>query len=231
MSTLVITGWTSGLWKDLVKKFVAWWWHAVVLARDAEKWRALQAELWADKVTYYPCDIRDRESLTKVFSEIKEIDCLINNSGIGYWENTYEETLEHIEDTIQTNLIGAMRCTRLALPTMIAKKAGVIINIGSIYSTRFRPGASAYATSKAWLKMYTDVVRAEVREFGIKVLSIFPGAMKTPIREEEEIEKYGHMMMESADVAKVIFEAHNTALTWVVQEDIFISPACGDVKF
>ncbi|MBP6086292.1 SDR family NAD(P)-dependent oxidoreductase [Patescibacteria group bacterium] len=85
--------------------------------------QALQDALGRDNVTYYPCDIRDKHALTSIFSQIPEIDCFINNSGIGYRESAVEETLDHIADTIQTNLIGAMRCTNIVLPKMISKKS------------------------------------------------------------------------------------------------------------
>lgn len=139
-------------------------------------------------------------------------------------ENAYEESLEHIEDTIQTNLVGAMRCTKLTLQSMIAQKSWVIINIWSTQSIRHRVGASAYAASKAWLKMYTEAMREEVKPFGISVLWIYPWAIKTPMRDEEEIKHHNGTMMESSTVANIVFEAYNSTLTDAIQEDIFIRP-------
>ena len=224
MPTLLITWWTSGLWKAIVEKFVSHWRHAVVLARDSKKWDALHVQLWANNITYYPCDIRDKNNLTTIFDNIKHIDWLINNSGIWYWENAFEESLEHIEDTIQTNLVGAMRCTKLALQSMIPQKSGVIINIWSTQSVRFRVWASAYAASKAWLKMYTEALREEVKDFGINVLGIYPWAIKTPMRDKEEMEKHKGTMMDPSSVANIIFDAYNSTLTDATQEDIFIRP-------
>jgi short-subunit dehydrogenase len=185
---------------------------------------SLQQELWQESIGYFVCDIRNKETLQEVFSQISHIDCFINNSGIGYWENTYEESLEHIEDTIQTNLISAMRCTRLALPKMIANNQGVIINIWSVQSTKGRAGASAYGASKAGLKMYTDILREEVKEKNISVIGMYPWKMYTPMRTSEELEELWPIMMNTEEVAKIIFQSYIYAMQWVVQEEIFIRP-------
>lgn len=86
MPILLITWWTSGLWKAIVEKFVSHWRHVIVLARDSSKWEELQKQLWINNITYYQCDIRNKQNLIDVFTKINHIDCMINNSGIWYWK-------------------------------------------------------------------------------------------------------------------------------------------------
>jgi short-subunit dehydrogenase len=94
----------------------------VVLARDKGKLEILQAELHSDYLEIIPCDIKDKKQLSEIIPRL-EADIFINNAGIGYRKNTYEESLEEIEDTIVTNLTAAMRCSRLITPAMIAQKS------------------------------------------------------------------------------------------------------------
>ncbi len=227
MPTLCITWWSRGLWKAIVEMFAQHDRDIIILARNEEAMKEIQNILWADKVSYYVCDIRDKARLTEVFEKINHIDCLINNSGIWYWGNTFEESLNHIEDTIQTNLIGAMRCTRLALPKMMARKSWVIIQIWSTQSVRHRVGASAYAASKAWLKMYTEALREEMQPYGISVLGIYPWAIETPMRDQEEMTNRKGTMMKPESVAKIIFDAYQSSQTGATQEDVFIRPSVG----
>lgn len=223
MPTLCITGWTSGLGESIVRHYIANDRKVIVLARNEKKLESLKSELWIN-FEYYVCDICDKAQLQNSFDQITHIDCFINNSGIWYWESVDKESLEHIEDTIMTNLIGAIRCTRLALPCMIQKKNGVIINIGSIQATKWRIWASSYGASKAWLKMYTDILREEIKKENIKVISIHPWKIKTPMRDDDELVEFKNRMLQPDQVAKIVYESSIEAIQWTVQEEIYLKP-------
>ena len=223
MSTLCITGWTSGLGESIVRHYIANDRKVIVLARNEKKLESLKSELWIN-FEYYVCDISNKNQLQNTFKEIIDIDCLINNSGIWYWETVYEESLDHIEDTIMTNLIGAIRCTRLALPIMMKQKNGIIINIGSIQATRWRIWASTYGASKAWLKMYSDILREEIKKENIKVISIHPWKIETPMRDDDELVEFKNRMLQPDQVTKIVYESCIQAMQWVVQEEIYIKP-------
>lgn len=231
MSTLCITWWSSWLWKSIVEAFVHAWWDVIVLARSKEKLEALQQTLWADKVSFFVTDIRDKESLKKAFTGISTIDCLINNSGIANWDEAATDTLDQIKNTIATNLIWAMWTTNLALPIMIQQKAWVIINISSIAAKETFTTASSYCASKAWLTMYGDVVREEVRKHWIKVINIHPWATDTSIRTQQERSEYGNQMMDAGIIATIIVQACLNAMKWIVQEEITIRPPTGNIDF
>lgn len=223
MSTLCITWWTSGLGESIVRYYINNNRKVIVLARNEKKLKTLKSELWIN-FEYYVCDIRYKTQLQNVFEQITDIDCLINNSGIWYWKTVYEESLDHIEDTIMTNLIWAIRCTRLALPKMIENNNWVIINIGSIQATRWKIWASTYGASKAWLKMYTDILREEIKKENIKVISIHPWKIETPMRDSDELEEFKNRMLDPNQVAKIIYESYIQAMKWIVQEEICIKP-------
>lgn len=223
MPTLCITWWTSGLWEAIVRQFIIHDRHVVALARNEQKLKTLQHELWTH-FDYRVCDIRDQSQLIQVFTTIDTIDCFINNSGVGYRKHTDAESLHQIQDTIQTNLISAIRCTKLVLPKMITQQDGVVINIWSMQSTKWKIGASTYGASKAGLKMYTDILREEVKQYNIKVISIHPWKIETPMRDKDELEAFTWRMLQPQDVAKIVYDSYQKASQWIVQEEIYVKP-------
>jgi short-subunit dehydrogenase len=102
----------------------------------------LKQELNSTNFSYEVCDLADAKQIDKTFHKVLEthgaIDCLINNAGMGYFENVVDETPDQIIETFQTNLIAPILCSKKVIPDMMMRKAGVIINIGSTRSTAFR---------------------------------------------------------------------------------------------
>lgn len=129
-----------------------------------------------------PADVTDDDQLGVAIQELRArlgpIDVLVNNAGIngpiaafadvdsrGWWR------------TMEVNLGGAVRCSRLVLPEMLARRQGRIINVTS-YAGVFRwPTVSAYAVSKAALVKFTENLAAEVRHDGVSVFSFHPGML------------------------------------------------------
>lgn len=198
-------------------------WKVIVIARNETKLKLLQKELWAN-FNYFIWDIRNAEQLEKIFHKIHNINCLINNSAVWYRKETKIESLMEIEDTIMTNLVGAIRCTRLALPNMIQNKDWVIINIGSMLAIQGKNWASTYSASKAGLKMYTDVLREEVKKDNIKVINIHPWKIETPMRGIAELEAFQWRMLQPEALAAIIYDSYEKAIQWMVQEEICIKP-------
>ncbi len=234
MKTVVITWASSGLGKSLVTAFLQKAYTVIGIARNKEKLAELNYDLCCAHFYYEICDLNDSRQIEETFNSINErhwtVNCLINNAGIWYFENVIDETADQIIGTVQTNLIAPILCSKKVIPHMIAQNYGTIINIWSTWSTAFRVWVSAYASSKAWLKMYSDVMREELRPYNIRVLSIYPWAMATPIREDEELEQYKNQMIDPDDVAQIILDAYQSSLSSnAVQEDIFIRPITGNI--
>ena len=110
------------------------------------------------------------------------IDILVNNAGIdGKRAMTWEAEIADWRKVIEVNLIGSFHTAQQALKRMIKQKSGVILNVTSVHEIIAWSGYSAYTTSKAGLSMMTQTMAQEAAPYGVRVLAIAPGAIKTPI--------------------------------------------------
>lgn len=174
--TIVITGASSGLGKTLAMDMAAQGHTVYALARSAEKLRELP-----DSIKTVSLDVADANAVQKAFAEIGPVDVLINNAGIFSSAPFHEESWENIDRIIDTNLKGLMYCTRAALPAMIEKKAGHIINISSVSGINGIRGQAVYGASKHGVQGFADVVAMEAREHGVLVTNLCPGGIATPL--------------------------------------------------
>jgi NAD(P)-dependent dehydrogenase (short-subunit alcohol dehydrogenase family) len=117
-------------------------------------------------------------------------DILVNNAGHpGVFASLWESDPEEWWRTLEVNLRGPMLCSRAVLPSMISKRRGVIVNIGSYIGISATPEDIAYSTSKCALVRLTDGLAASVEKYGIQVFLLSPGMVKTRMMKEipEEI--------------------------------------------
>jgi NAD(P)-dependent dehydrogenase (short-subunit alcohol dehydrogenase family) len=131
-------------------------------------------------------DISDPSAVSSMFDEIKQkwggIDILVNNAGIdGERQLSWEADPEKWKKVIEINLFGAFYCSHHALKYMIPQKSGVVLNISSVHEIIAWSGYSAYTASKAGIGMMTQTLAQEAAPYGVRVLSVGPGAIKTPI--------------------------------------------------
>jgi NADP-dependent 3-hydroxy acid dehydrogenase YdfG len=135
-------------------------------------------------------DITSREACTQLVDDVAathgRIDVLVNNAGTNLKARKMRElTVESWNKLVRTNLDGAFYCIREVLPQMIARKDGMIINVNSISGKRAYPLAGAgYAAGKFGLHALAGCLASEELESGIRVSSIYPGEIDTPILEE-----------------------------------------------
>ncbi|WJZ92064.1 hypothetical protein VitviT2T_011086 [Vitis vinifera] len=130
-------------------------------------------------------DVLSEESVHHVFSSVLEkfgrIDVLVNNAGIQCVGPLAEIPLSAIENTFNTNVFGSMRLIQAVIPHMASRRKGKIVNIGSVTVLGPGPWAGGYTASKAALHSLTDTLRLELRPFGIDVINVAPGAVKSNI--------------------------------------------------
>jgi NAD(P)-dependent dehydrogenase (short-subunit alcohol dehydrogenase family) len=131
-------------------------------------------------------DVGDPTAVQAMFDQVAEafgpIDILINCAGIdGKRAPSWEIALEDWRKVIDVNLFGVFHCSQLALRSMVERKAGVILNISSVHEVIAWGGYSAYASSKAGVAMMTKTMAQEAAPFGVRVLALAPGAIKTEI--------------------------------------------------
>ncbi len=134
-------------------------------------------------------DVSDSVAIDGMFKQIDEIwgglDILINNAGIdGGRALAWETDIAAWRKVIEVNLFGAFYCAREALKRMVPAKSGVILNVSSVHEEIAWSGYSAYAASKAAIGMLTRTLAQEAAPHSVRVLSVGPGAIKTPINRE-----------------------------------------------
>jgi len=131
-------------------------------------------------------DVVDPGSVAALFSQVDHawggLDILVNNAGIdGKRAFAWEGEIADWRQVIEINLFGAYYCAREALRRMIPQKSGVILNTSSVHEKIAWSGYSAYTASKGALGMLSRTLAQEAAPHGVRVLSIAPGAVKTPI--------------------------------------------------
>jgi NAD(P)-dependent dehydrogenase (short-subunit alcohol dehydrogenase family) len=138
-------------------------------------------------------DVRDDTSVAccidTVLSTAGRIDVLVNNAGVATVGALEETTFDEFKNVIDTNLLGTVRMMRAVLPVMRKQHSGRIVNIGSVMAFLPMPYSSAYCASKHALRGLSESVDHEVRSFGIRVIDIEPGFIRTGIAGRSPVAK------------------------------------------
>jgi short-subunit dehydrogenase len=183
----IVTGASSGIGKATALALAQAGFHLALVSRSADKLAAVADLVRATGVEakIYPLDLGKVEEvkakISLITQEFGEIDLLVNNAGMGYTKLLQDTPLEEWQNVINLNLTSVLACIQAVLPQMRQRRRGTIINIASIAATQAFPNWGAYCVSKAGLLMLSQVLAAEERAFGIRVVTISPGAVNTPI--------------------------------------------------
>ncbi len=186
----MITGAGSGIGEAISLSLAGAGGRVVLCGRDSKKLETVKKKILEFKQTAeiltFSFDVQDAKKIDEVVaSTLKHfgaIDILINNAGIAApLLPLHEASIADIDRVLDTNLKAAAYLMRAVLPEMIAKKSGTIININSIAGKNAFPNWSIYNASKFGLTGLTRAVSEEQRRNNIKVISIHPGAVSTPI--------------------------------------------------
>jgi NAD(P)-dependent dehydrogenase (short-subunit alcohol dehydrogenase family) len=179
------------------------------------------------------CDVSSEEdvdwairSMIKVYGEGPDI--LINNAGTSPYHDIEDMTPEIFDRIIATNLTGNFLCAKAVLPEMIRKGRGTIIQMLSIASIKAFAGGTAYGASKFGALGFTNALREEVRDKGIKVIAVMPGAVETSAWDEEERAEFHDQMMQPEDIEQAIVDILNQPQRTLVEE-IILRPIGGDL--
>lgn len=233
-SSVWITGASSGIGKAAAKEFARTGSNVFVSSRRVTELERLNKELEEEKlsVNIFPCNVASQTNVDQTFKKISaesKIDCLVNNAGLTSFKFAEENSVQEINDIINTNLLGSIYCIKAVLPHFIANGGGTIINVLSVVVNKVFTRSTAYAASKLGLKGYTDSLREEVRRHNIRVINIIPGATETPMWSQEVRKEKAELMMTTEDIARAIVSAYLQKNN-VVIEEILLRPITGDLK-
>jgi len=229
-----ITGASRGIGAAIARSFAAVGSHVVLSGRDAGALRrnASLIRKLGGTASYVPCDVGREKSVSiacnAIRKKLKNIDILVNNAGITYFKSFERTTVKEFDRLVATNLRGVFLCTKSVLPGMLRRRSGAIINIVSVSATTTFKNSAAYSATKAGVLALSRSLRAEVRQKGIRVIDVLPGAVETAMWDNRERKKYHFKMMQPEDVAEIVVSMTRQP-DRVLTEEIIIRPLGGDL--
>ena len=124
-------------------------------------------------------DISVKNAINKIIAENGRIDVLINNAGYGLFSPIEDITLDQVKEQFETNFFGVVRLVKEVLPVMRKQRNGIIVNVSSGAGRVAIPVSSAYVATKFALEGLSESMRYELKEFGINIIIIEPGVIRT----------------------------------------------------
>ena len=174
-----VTGASSGIGAATVRALLQQGWSVYAGARRVDRMR----ELADAGATILALDVGDDASMIAAINAIKNgagrLDALVNNAGYGSYGSLEDVPLAEGRRQFEVNVFGLARLTQLVLPMMRARGRGRIVNVSSIGGKMYEPFGSWYHATKFAVEGMSDCLRMELAPFGIDVVVIEPGAIKT----------------------------------------------------
>ena len=176
---VLITGASSGIGKSTSLKLIDNGYVVYGTARRVENMIEISKKGVKTLFMDVTNDKSMRECVDKIIEEQGQIDVLINNAGYGSFGSLEDVSIEEARNQFEVNVFGLARLTQLVLPYMRKQRSGKIINVSSVVGKLSLPFSGWYCATKHALEALSDSLRLEVKEFGIKIIVIEPGAIKT----------------------------------------------------
>lgn len=215
--TVLITGASSGIGRELASLFAADGSQLVLVARREDRLQQLASELESKhgtKSIVIAADLSQPESSERVFSTLQEqgveVDVLVNNAGFGQLGRFAEIDLQRQLNMIQVNVAALVHLTRKFLPGMIERKRGAILNLGSTASFQPGPNVAVYYATKAFVLSFSEAISEEVSSSGVTVTCLCPGPTITEFGEDSKMHDtpvFQHNAMTVEAVAKAGYKA------------------------
>ncbi|PWJ44746.1 SDR family oxidoreductase [Sediminitomix flava] len=198
--TVFITGISRGIGKTIAEECLKKGYTVIGTCRKPE---SVSDKL--EGTEYLPLDMSDEKSIEACWEQLKDrkIDVLVNNAGQSQIGPVEETPMEKYRYLFEVNFFGIIKLTQYFLPQMRERRSGTIINIGSLTGRFPLPYYSSYCATKFALSGYSQSLRSEMIDFGVKVVLIEPNDIKTTIvpdfncREEAEYFPYADNIRQS----------------------------------
>lgn len=230
---VIITGGTKGIGRAIADLLWKEGFNLAICARnqtDLDNMHNDFKDSEDQKLLTQSCDVSVKEDVLQfaeyVLSEWNKIDVLINNAGVFFPGVLIEEEDGTLEKMIDTNLYSAYHLTRKIAPIMIENGQGHIINMCSIASQIAYPNGGSYSISKFAMLGFSKVLREELKDKGVRVTSILPGATWSNSWAGADLP--AERLMEANDIAIAVQAAIKMSHA-AVMEEIIVRPQLGDL--
>ena len=208
MTTALVTGATAGIGAEFARQLAARGHDLVIVARDAARLEsaATQLRAYGVAVEVLPADLADDDGCARIEWRCGEgVDVLVNNAGLGTTGAFHEVDRDSEEHLLRLNVRAVLRLTHAALPQMVARGSGSIVNVSSVAG--FAPGARAatYSASKAWVTNFSESLHLQYAEQGVHVLALCPGFTRTEFHSRADMDVSGvpdRMWLAATDVVR-----------------------------
>jgi len=189
----VVTGASAGIGREFCVQLAARGHDLLVVARDRDRLTALQrnlAERHRIVVEPFPADLSRESDITRLAERVggaADLSVLVNNAGFGTRGTLLESDLERQAEMLRLHTMAPMRLTAAALPVLLRRKGGAVVNVSSIASFIFSAGNANYCATKAYLTTFTEGVAAELRGTGVQAQALCPGFTVTEFHRRMEV--------------------------------------------
>lgn len=216
---ILITGGTTGIGRETAFRLSRLGANVLIAGLDEQH---LTDALYDLKHANHPgvvngitADLSTGEGIAKVFSEADslfggKLDVLINNAAIAY-QSVHDGSYADWKRAIDTNLLSYIACSKMAIDRMAHVALPHIVNVGSMSADVREPNSSIYVATKAGIQGFSESLRKEVTQTGVRITLIEPGAVDTDMQPQETAEKQEavekHSMLKASDVAAAIIYA------------------------
>jgi NADP-dependent 3-hydroxy acid dehydrogenase YdfG len=173
---ILITGCSSGIGKAAAQRLGVAGHTVYATARRPQTLTGL-AEFGCKTLAL---DVDDEQSMAAAVREVGPVDVLVNNAGYGLYGPIEQVGIDEVRRQFETNVFGLTRLCQLVLPAMREQRRGRILNVSSMGGRTTLPGGGFYHASKYAVEAISDALRLEVKRFGIDVVLIEPGVVRTP---------------------------------------------------
>ncbi len=231
MKNAIITGATKGIGRALVERFAQAGHNVAFCARTAADVSAFAEDLrtrYGVEVIAQAVDMSEKKAVKdfaqSVLKTWQQVDVLVNNAGVFIpCELTDSSTEAAFESMLDLNLLSAYYLTQQVLPSMLKRGSGHVFNMCSIASIM---PYGAYAVSKHALLGFSRVLREEVKEKGVRVTAVMPGATYTASWSGTELPE--ERFMKAEDIAQSVWDIYQLSPQTVVEE-LVLRPQLGDI--
>ena len=233
---VVITGASKGIGKATATAFAAAGAKVVLAARTRETLEQVAEELSVggvsnpDSILAVPTDVTNIDAVKRLIQRTldtyQQVDILVNNAGVGHFGPVVDFDPDNWDTVLNSNLKAIYLCAKYALPSMLARGDGQIINVLSIAAKVAFEASGAYCAAKAGALALTKVLASEVRQQNIRVTAVLPGSVHTPFWDGVPQHPDFEQMLTPEHVADTIISVCQQP-PGMVTEEIVVMPPLG----